>query len=128
MTIGQRVFFIDVNPYDEILYSGILTSEVHQYNNKYFHTIVDVRNESFNQVCYGHRHAYEEDCFNTIEELKAELVNRYNQKVNLYCDEIKTIEDLVKFALQHTLFGEDTELEAIDAYKKSAKNLLNIEV
>ena len=63
MTIGQRVFFIDVNPYDEILYSGILTSEVHQYNNKYFHTIVDVRNESFNQVCYGHRHAYEEDCF-----------------------------------------------------------------
>lgn len=122
----EKVYFIDANPYDDNLYSGVFTDEVHKVKNKLLYTMGAVTNESTSQRCYGLRRAFKEDCFDTLEELKEELRNRQLKIINDYCEEIKTVEDLVIFATKHSLCSNDIEYDALEAYKKRASDLLNI--
>lgn len=50
-----------------------------------------------------------------------------NKKIKKYCSEINTIEDLVKFPINHCLNGEEyTDNEAYQAYKIKVKELFGI--
>lgn len=71
---------------------------------------------------YRYLWANPEEAYNAIEK-------EFNDLVEKYKIEIKTIEDLIAFPLEHCFDGEEyTEDEAIKAYKIRAKELLNIDL
>ena len=52
-----------------------------------------------------------------------------NKRIKKYCSEINTIEDLVKFPINHCLNGEEyTNNEAYQAYKIKVKELVGIDL
>lgn len=52
-----------------------------------------------------------------------------NKKIKKYCSEINTIEDLVKFPINHCLNGEEyTDNEAYQAYKIKVKEFVGIDL
>lgn len=60
-----------------------------------------------------------------LEAYKTEIENR----VRRYKEEIKTLEDLLRFPLNHCFMGEEyTDYEAIRAYKERVKELMNIDL
>lgn len=70
--------------------------------------------------------ALAEDCFGTFAELRTHIDQIFT-KDKTYCeDEIKDVKGLVKFALSHELFGENTDLAAKAAFITRASALLNI--
>lgn len=71
--------------------------------------------------------------FNEIWDSVAEALNikkeRNNKIIQEYLKEIKNIEDLVKFPINHCFCGEEyTEEEAKAAYIIRVKELLNIQI
>ena len=125
MNIGDTVYFKGTG-FDNNLYSGVVTYEVHNHNGKFIRRLVNIKNLSSDTCHYTDYNVYESDLFNSIDELKNELNNHRIKLINDYKQSIQTVEDLVKFALNHTLYGEDPEYEARDAYKIRAAELLNI--
>jgi len=78
---------------------------------------------------YGNMTVTINNIWKTVEEAFNEIEKRKLDEVSKYCDEIKTIEDLVLFPIRHCLNGEEyTNYEALKAYKKRAKELLNIDI
>lgn len=70
--------------------------------------------------------ALAEDCFGTFAELRTHIDQIFT-KDKTYCeDEINDVKGLVKFALSHELFGENTDLAAKAAFITRASALLNI--
>lgn len=70
--------------------------------------------------------ALAEDCFGTFAELRTHIDQIFT-KDKTYCeDEIKDVKGLVKFALSHELFGENTDLATKAAFITRASALLNI--
>lgn len=70
-----------------------------------------------------------EDVFSSAADAYDAIRKKHDELVQKYCDEIKTVEDLVNFPLEHCLIGEEyTEYEAVDAYKIMVQKLLNISV
>lgn len=77
-----------------------------------------------NEVSIDYRYlwANPEEAYNAIEK-------EFNDLVEKHKNEIKTIEDLIAFPLEHCFDGEEyTDYEAIKAYKIRAKELLNIDL
>ena len=63
--------------------------------------------------------------FSTIDEAFAASVKRIED----YCEEIKTNNDLLRFPLEHCLFGcEYINFEAVKAYKIRCKDLTGIDL
>ena len=75
-------------------------------------------------------------CDRRIVELCASAESAYdaycieqNKRIKKYCSEINTIEDLVKFPINHCLNGEEyTNNEAYQAYKIKVKELVGIDL
>ena len=75
-------------------------------------------------------------CNRRIAELYTSAESAYNaycieqdKKIKKYCNEINTIEDLVKFPVNHCLNGEEyTNNEAYQAYKIKVKELVGIDL
>lgn len=81
-----------------------------------------IKGSSEVSIDYGYLWANPEEAYNAIEKEINDLVENYK-------NEIKTIEDLVAFPLEHCFDGEEyTDYEAIKAYKIRAKELLNIDL
>ena len=77
---------------------------------------------------YGNLCKSSNDVFSSCKEAYECIFNKRNKIVNEYCNLIKTVQDLMKFPLEHCFCGEEyTDDEAIEAYKIRAKELLNIE-
>jgi len=66
-----------------------------------------------------------EDCiFRTKDEAIKTYELECEAQTKKYCDEIKTLEDLIRFPLEHCFCGEEyTDYEAIEAYKIRAKEI-----
>lgn len=60
--------------------------------------------------------------FSESDCLKAVQAEEYQRKLS-YIQSIKTVEDLVDFLLQHTVFGEDYDVQAREAAIQAARNL-----
>ncbi len=69
-----------------------------------------------------------EDCmFDTQEKAIAAEKARSDTQVKSYCKEIKTLEDLLKFPINHCFCGKEyTDFEALEAYKIKAKEIADV--
>lgn len=68
-----------------------------------------------------------EDCiFFTKEDAISAYKTAFNNEVKSYCQEIKTLEDLVKFPIDNCLWGEDTDYPALEAYKIRAREIVTV--
>ena len=70
---------------------------------------------------------------NTFESFDAALQYQkaeFNRGVEKYSDSIRSVEDLVRFPLDHSVCHSDEECDeqAREAYKRKTKKLLNIEM
>lgn len=74
--------------------------------------------------------ATEECIFKTKEDAIKSYEESANKLIEKYRNEIKTLEDLIKFPLSHCIAcGEEyTEEEANEAYKIRAKEIIGIEI
>lgn len=71
----------------------------------------------------------EDSIFSTHKEALDAANAAFNKEVEEYKSEIKTVKDLLKFPLNHCLDGDEyTDYAAIEAYKKRASELLNINI
>ena len=69
-----------------------------------------------------------EDCiFATKKEACKAYLNASTQLINKYKSEIKNLEDLLRFPLEHCFCGEEyTDYEALSAYKARVTELTEI--
>lgn len=73
--------------------------------------------------------ATEDAIFDSYEKAVEAYNDEFNKRVNNYCSEINTLEDLIKFPINHCICGdEDVEYEARQAYLIRAKDLCNISI
>lgn len=69
------------------------------------------------------------ELFNSAKETYDFYYRKQKERIEEYSKEICTIEDLIKFPLEHCLFGEEyTDDAARQAYINMAKELLKIEL
>lgn len=79
---------------------------------------------------YGTCGAKLEDCFLTKEELLADKQVKNDARIKRYCEEIKTVNDLVTFMYDNNVScsEEYTDWEAREAARIRAKELLNMDL
>lgn len=128
---GETVYFLSANSYDIGIYSGTLSSDpiyTAEFNRMYY-KIKDVECVSMPEInCYGEYTAWADECFSTEEEIKKYIQEKHDKAVEAYRREIKTVEDFVKFPLSHTLYGEEPNYEAREAYVTRAKELFGFDI
>ena len=66
------------------------------------------------------------EVFKSLEDLITDMDNKYEHDVQYCKNKIKTINDLVLFALENELYGEDIDYAAREAYISRASELLGI--
>lgn len=70
-----------------------------------------------------------EDCYKTEAELRQAMQIKKKERVQNYCESIKTVEDLVRFCYDNAMLAEEyTNWEARKAARIRAKELLGIEL
>lgn len=128
---GDEVFFLSANPYEFGLYNGKIVEGPLDSDGFKYYVLENVEDVSMPEhICYGQYYkALAEKCFKTIEELYVYIKEQHDIEVQKYCDEIKTVEDLLKFPLKYSFNAEEyTNYDAMEAYKIKAKELLNINI
>lgn len=74
---------------------------------------------------YGTFGATEDCIFDTKENAISAHKTAFKIKVKSYCEQIRTLSDLVRFPIDNCLCGEDTDYAAFEAYTIKAKEILN---
>lgn len=76
---------------------------------------------------YGGEFSATEDCiFATEEDAISEYHKAFEDAVKSYCEQIKTLEDLVKFPIDNCINGDEyTNYPALEAYKIRSKEIIN---
>ena len=91
------------------------------------HTVNHFGEKLYDRV--GTQGAKKDETFETIEELVAYSENKSQKQVDLYLQEIKTIEDFIQFPLNHCINGNEyTDYDALTAYKQKAASLFNVTI
>jgi hypothetical protein len=84
-----------------------------------------------NQVdrCVGSSGAAWDNLYATAAEAYDAQAAENKAAYDKYCSEIKSVEDLVRFPLEHCINGDEyTDWQAVNAYKIRAKELVGIEL
>lgn len=69
------------------------------------------------------------ELYTSVESAYDAYCIEQSKKIKKYCSEINTIEDLIRFPINHCLNGEEyTNNEAYQAYKIKAKELAGIDL
>lgn len=68
----------------------------------------------------------EDSIFATKEEAVQDAVLKSKEQTEKYCKEIKNMDDLLKFPLDHCLCGDYTDYEAKQAYKIRVKEIVGL--
>lgn len=123
---GSIMYFCNPYGWDTSIYSCIVTDDIMYTSNKPVRKVRITKNLSHDQCYRKETWVLESDLFYTLNDLKIELERRSKTRSNIYKSLINNVEDLVKFALNHELCGEDLDYEAVSAYKDRATELLNI--
>ena len=128
--IGDEVFFLSANPYEFGVYNGRIVEGPLGSDGFKYYVLEDVEDVSMPEHnCYGQYKALTEKCFKTAEELYVYIKEQHDIEVQKYYDEIKTVEDLLKFPLKYSFNAEEyTNYDAMEAYKIKAKELLNVNI
>lgn len=109
-----KVKITETYPDDTVMTEGVCT--------------VDKHNQPI-QTQHGHFKVPREKIYLTAEDAHSAQDARNNQFVQMYCDKIKDLNDLISFPLHHCFDGaEFTDDNAVKAYKICAKKLLNIDL
>lgn len=126
LKLHDKIYYEDTWANDiieaEIVAIGIKTVEIHDlwHINK---------NGKRNEKSYGVRQLLIDDVYTSYEEAYNARNEKASKAVKAYCDAINSVEDLVRFPLQHCLNGEEyTDYNALKAYKIRAHELLGVEL
>lgn len=75
---------------------------------------------------YGEFGATEDCIFDTKKDAISAYKIAFETEVKSYCEQIRTLADLVRFPIDNCLCGEEyTDYPALEAYKIKAKEILN---
>lgn len=77
---------------------------------------------------FGTRNYEKRNLFYTAEEAYYSHVDEYDKWYRNYLNEINTVQDLIKFALNHVICGEDAYYPATEAYCAKARELLGMDI
>lgn len=78
---------------------------------------------------YGSAGAKWDNVYLTAADAYKSIREKAKEQTQIYCDEIKTVEDLAKFPLEHCINGgEYADYDAIKAYKLRTKELLGFDL
>ena len=84
---------------------------------------------NFMSESYGTDRARFKNLYATAQEAFDEKNREHLEIMSKYSNEIKDVQSLLRFALEHCLIGEEyTDYEAREVYIKKAKELLNIDL
>lgn len=87
------------------------------------------RNGNSTGKAYGSCHKLPQDVYPTIEAAYAAIDAEDKTILTKYCEEIKTVKDLLSFAMNHCLQGEEyTDYNARKAYVIRSKELLGVDI
>lgn len=64
--------------------------------------------------------------FETVEELAEYEQKRINDTIASYRKEMQEAANILRFPLEHILCGEDTDYEAVTAYKERVKEVFGV--
>lgn len=64
--------------------------------------------------------------FETVEELAEYEQKRINDTIASYRKEMQEVANILRFPLEHILCGEDTDYEAVAAYKERVKEVFGV--
>lgn len=126
--IGQKIWFRQ--QYAGIL-SGYVTA-IHQ-NTSMGLPLVTVLLDEMDECNDLHSGTFDviiENIFESYEEAKEYNKREFNKEVQRYSDTIRSVKDIVRFPLDHSICYTDEECDerAREAYKRRTKELLNIEL
>ena len=126
--LGQKIWFRQ--QYAGIL-SGYVTA-IHQ-NTSMGMPLVTVLLDEMDECNEPHSGIFDviiENAFYSYEEAKEYDEREFNKEVQKYADSIRSVKDLVDFPLKYSVIdtGEEYNRQAREAYKRKAKELLNIEL
>ena len=122
--IGQEVF------YQEFWSRSIIKAKIVSFNeDKTAANIQDICHPMLpeDDVCYraiGSRTYPVDQLYDSLDAIRDALNKEWKHNINVYKEQIKTVEDLINFPLNHCFNGEEyTDEEAMCAYKERAKEL-----
>lgn len=126
--IGQKIWFRQQ-------YAGILSGHitaVHQ-NTSMGLPLVTVLLDEMDECNEPHSGAFDviiENIFDSFEAAVQYQKIEFNRGVERYSDTIRSVEDLVRFPLDHSVSNssEECDEQAREAYKRKTKKLLNIDL
>ena len=75
-------------------------------------------------TCFGTLSAKGEDIFEDLDTLYHEIHIRHIRALKAYSDEIKTVDDLIRFPFEHPFCGPNIDHAACEAYLFRANDLL----
>ena len=79
--------------------------------------------------CPGEIYCWEDQLYTSADAVYEQQLKNQQDKINKYCNQIKTVEDLVEFPIDHCLIGEEyTDYEARQAYVNRTYELLGIKL
>ena len=132
LNAGDKIFVSE--HWSEYIYQATVVKVYAENDTLYarfiYDYIVDAAGNEIDSGIHGSTcSAKFDDIWFSAKEAYAEIAARKANNVKIYCDEIVTVKDLLEFPLKHCLDGEEyTDYDAIEAYKKRAKELLKIEI
>lgn len=132
LNAGDKIFVFE--HWSENIYQATVVKVYAENDTLYakftYDYIVDAAGNEVDSGIHGSTSAAKfDDIWFSAKEAYAEIAARKANIIKIYCDEIVTVKDLLEFPLKHCLDGEEyTDYEAIEAYKKRAKELLKIEI
>lgn len=92
-------------------------------------SIVDLNLLNDQNEAVGSWKAFRKDIFGSKEECENAIKTEVKNQINAYLDEIKTLEDLIRFMYTHAISnGEYTDYPAREAAEIKAEQLLGIKL
>lgn len=125
MKENTPVYYVDQNTL-EVLRGTII--EFNAYNSNVDVEIEIEYNESTYEKNYDTIYTTSNTIFANINDALDYQENQRQYKISQYRSEIKDIDDLLRFPLNHQLKGDDYNECALEAYMQKAKELCGIEL
>ena len=129
MLTKNFIYYVDEETLD-VLRCLVGDIGINDYDSTINVVVASKFNISFHKECYLNYYIRPSSAFVTIEEALEYQYNRVDSRISKYCAEIKSVDDLVNYPLNHNLtdYTNTNEICIINAYIKKVKELLNIDI
>ena len=126
VNIGDTVYFNEV--WSDYVIRGKVTELYDEGVSISCYCTVDEKGNYVDEVCYTSGARFTK-IYSTAQEAYSAKDRQHMKIISKYEINIKDVQSLLRFALEHCLTGEEyTDYEAREVYIKKAKELLNVDL